>query len=511
MVEIIINNNYSYVNGELSPYIFDLLNNKLSFVKMGHEHTPAFLEGKWDGSVRLFDRNKKFLTGLISPVCETLLENKIEYKIIDRRLKTENNFPEIQFINFENLEKRDYQGVTVQKSLKKTRGIWCIGTGGGKTLISAELIGSLKVKPFMFYVLTKDLLYQTKSVFSKHLNCEIGQIGDGIVDIKDVNVCTKDAVIYCLNKNNKSFDLKNYKFDSADIWDESNLFAQSDVDKVVEVVKDCRGMIIDEAHHASSATIKDLVLASEKAYWRFGCTATYAREDGEEMVIQGLFGKRIVDISLSYLIENNFLVPAGIFFVPVSFKDMPYKSYPQIYNHCVIENEEVAKNVSDNANYLASLGKTNLILVSKITHGKIIKKYLKDADFLTGKDSSKKRNKIIDNVRNGKQKILIATTLADEGLDIKNLDVVHIVGAGASVSRVPQRIGRVVRKSPGKKYGIVVYYHYCTDYLYKHGLKAKKIVREEPELKIIQVNDLSDLRPKIIKFINENDSLFSIV
>lgn len=659
MIDIILGNNYSYLVGELSPYAIERIRNSLCFQKKGCEHIEKYQKNEWDGIVRLFNVGERFMTGLLSPLCKALKESNHEFRIIDRRIRIANNFPELEFRKPDWCEERDYQDFTVERSINLTRGILNIGTGGGKTMTVAQLIGTLKVKPFMFYTITKDLLYQAKEVLESCLNCEIGQIGDGIVNIKDINVCTKDAVIYAIHKKDRSFDKNLYKFDSCDMWDEKSLFGESDCERIVNTVKRCAGIYMDECisgnsivvteygemtikdavrekckyvmthdgfnlvmskilnwwdhgvrevlkisfddsdlictkdhliftkrgwiqacditiddevqcverlygkdlndfgdektsgynsniiwryvrglttsektnvydievehyhsffangilvhncHHSSARTVQEIMLASDNAYWRYGGTATYAREDGEELVIQGLFGKKIVDISLSYLIKHNWLVPATVFFVPVVFKNMLYRSYPQIYNHCVINNEEVNKSVSDNAQYLASLGKSSLILVSKISHGKNIQKLIPGSLFLTGKDSSKKRNEAIDLMRKGKRKIMIATTLADEGLDIKNLDVVHMVGAGASVTRVPQRIGRVVRKSPGKKYGIAIYYHYCVEYLYQHGLKAKRLISMEPRINVRQVCDIEDLRTQIVKFLNENNSLFS--
>lgn len=509
MVDIVLGNTHSHIVGDLSPYAIERIRNSLCFQKMGCEHIEKYQEGEWDGIVRLFKVGDKFMTGLLKPLCQALKESSHEFRIVDRRVRIYNNFPELEFTKPSWYEEREYQDFTVKKSIDVTRGILNIGTGGGKTMTVAQLIGTLKVKPFMFYTLTKDLLYQAKEVLESCLNCEIGQIGDGIVNIKDINVCTKDAVIYALHKNDQSFDTKKYVFDSCDIWDESSLFGDSDCEKIVSVVKRCGGIYFDECHHAAAATVKEIMLASENAYWRYGGTATYAREDGEELTIQGLFGKKIVDISLSYLIKHNWLVPATVFFVPVVFKNMPFRSYPQIYSHCVVNNDEVNKSVADNSIYLASLGKSSLILVTKIAHGKAIQKLIPGALFLTGKDSSKKRNAAIDAMRKGKSKVLVATTLADEGLDIRNLDVVHMVGAGASVTRVPQRIGRVVRKYPGKRYGIAIYYHYCVEYLYQHGLKAKRLVRQEPRISVKQTCDLEDLRDQLVKFMNQNKSLFS--
>lgn len=721
MVNIILDNNYSRLEGELSPYAHDKLCDTLCFTKKGCEHIESFQKMEWDGNIRLFRPGEPFLTGLLAPMVSILEDCKIPYKILDRRQMSMGNFPELQFTKPPWHEDREYQDFTIKRCIERTRGIIHIGTGGGKTVLVADLISRIKVRPFLFYVLTRDLLYQAKSCLSQCLNCEIGQIGDGIVDIKDINVCTKDAVVYAINKNVSTFNIQNYKFDSCDVWDEKEIYGESDTEKIVDVVKNCRGIYFDECvsgdckieteageelfvtamenkrkfvktydgnnvtyrrilnwwkkgkrqtvviecngasircttnhliftrtgwkmagelnvedwvlcanvgaelgsqtettenqentcsdiklraelpnsgdpstkilcrssqnascveirgmkngsccfplrvqpiypeelkstfpntcntnwfqisqiskgseeevfdieveqthcffansvlvhncHHASSATCKDIMLASPRAYWRYGGTATIEREDGEELVIQGLFGRRIVNISLSYLIKHNWLVPAGVFFVPIEFKEMPYTSYQEIYSYGVSKNEKLISSISEFSQYLAELGKSSLILVSKISHGKVIKSRIPEAQLLTGKDSSKKRNKVIEDMRSGKLKILIATTLADEGLDIPRLDVVHMVGAGASVTRVPQRVGRVVRRFPGKRYGIAIYYHYCTRYLYQHGMKAKRIVKQDEAIDVIQTADLDDLREKILQYMFKKESLFSV-
>lgn len=507
MIDIFLGNNYTRYIGDLSPYAIEQLKERMSYVKMGAEHTEKFQSGEWDGRIHLFKVGESFYTGLLSIFVSTLKECGLEHRVFDRRQMASENFPELKFSRPSYAEEREYQDFTVTRSISLTRGILNIGTGGGKTFVAAEIIGRLKVKPFMFYVLTRDLLYQAKESLESCLNCKIGQIGDGVCDIQDINVCTKDAVVYALNHGKKGFDIKNYKFDECDAWDEKEVFGTTDRERIVDVVSNCRGMYFDEVHHASSRTAEDIIVASPKAYWRFGGTATLEREDGEELVIQGLFGRKIVDISLSYLIKNNWLVPAGVFFVPVVVNNVPFNSYHKIYHHCVIDNADNAKEVADLAQYLASLGKSNLILVSKIPQGKNIKSLIPKSVFLTGKDSSKKRNKAIEDMRSGALKIMIATTLADEGLDIKCLDVVHMVGAGASITRVPQRIGRVLRLSPAtnKKYGIAVYYQYCTEYLYDQGLKAKRIVKSEPALDYVQTNDYKDLRVKILRYMQSKE------
>ena len=50
--------------------------------------------------------------------------------------------------------------------------------------------------------------------------------------------------------------------------------------------------------------------------------------------------------------------------------------------------------------------------------------------------------------------VLIATKLADEGLDIPSLDTLFLATSAKSLARVQQQIGRIMRSHPGKKEAI---------------------------------------------------------
>jgi superfamily II DNA or RNA helicase len=130
--------------------------------------------------------------------------------------------------------------------------------------------------------------------------------------------------------------------------------------------------------------------------------------------------------------------------------------------------------------------------------------------FLSSKDSSKKRNSVINDMRKGNLQNLIATSLADEGLDIKPLDAVHMVGSGSSPSRIPQRIGRVLRLSPdtNKQYGIGIYYHHILKSLYEQGRDAKQILSREPEFNIYDIKGHHDLRTNLAQLVSAETPLF---
>jgi superfamily II DNA or RNA helicase len=69
---------------------------------------------------------------------------------------------------------------------------------------------------------------------------------------------------------------------------------------------------------------------------------------------------------------------------------------------------------------------------------------------VTGDDNKSIRDRRLDDVRNGKTEVIIATQLADEGLDLPSLDCEINTSAGKDKGKARQRVGRTLRIG-GKK------------------------------------------------------------
>jgi len=244
--------------------------------------------------------------------------------------------------------------------------------------------------------------------------------------------------------------------------------------------------VVDECHHASAKSVREVLIASSEAYWRYGCSATPVREDNTSIVIQGMFGAKIVDINASYLIKRGDLVKPYIFMVPVDSK-VNLHSYQKIYEQCVVKNEEFNRQVADTTNHLVKRGLSVLVLVQQYKQGEFLKTLIPNSEFITGKVSSEKRLQYINDLRDGKI-TLIATSLADEGLDARDLGAVVLAGGGKSITKVNQRLGRALRRDKNstkrKDKAIVVIYEHNAKYLDKHAKKVRTILKREPEFVI---------------------------
>ena len=71
------------------------------------------------------------------------------------------------------------------------------------------------------------------------------------------------------------------------------------------------------------------------------------------------------------------------------------------------------------------------------------------------KMSKKDRASVLETFKEGKVKCIIATSLADEGLDLPKANVLIMVSGGRSEAKTIQRTGRVLRAFPGKTHGLI--------------------------------------------------------
>jgi superfamily II DNA or RNA helicase len=110
--------------------------------------------------------------------------------------------------------------------------------------------------------------------------------------------------------------------------------------------------------------------------------------------------------------------------------------------------------------------------------------------FLTGKESSKRRGRIIDQYKRGEIQILLASTILDEGFDAPATEYLVLAGGGLAEHRQLQRIGRGMRSSEGKKDLTVVDFMDRGRYLGKHSKERLAAYRAEPSFNVTEVTEL---------------------
>jgi len=243
------------------------------------------------------------------------------------------------------------------------------------------------------------------------------------------------------------------------------------------------GILVSNCHHGVSSTHKHIL--QNKVYsaeYIIGCSGTPFREDNTNLLLEGLLGPIIYEIDYSKLIGDGFLVQPTVHLVklPKVISFDANAAYTTIYKQAITENALRNNTIAKIASSLKSRGKTCMILVSKINHGKALINLIPGAKFSYSK--SKDRATLWHQLRIGKLSVLV-TTLGDEGIDIPSLGAIIIAAGGESAIKVFQRL-RCLTPSPGKKHAIVVDFLDPYKYLRRHAKKREKLYRSEPSFRV---------------------------
>ena len=433
----------------------------------------------WDGWKRQCWKNKKrtyFPTGLYSLATSELESAKLPYTAIDLRNKPSQDF---DLSLSSDLIDRDYQIRVADDSCENQRGIIQAATGSGKTAMAAMIMARLNVSPFLFFVTSIDLLDQAKKELQKFLihqgsNLSVGQIGGGEIDIKDVNVLTVQTAYQALGYK---WDAK-AKFDNDDTDDKTPIGERAK--DIKELINSAKGAISDEIQHWRAKTCQDITREMKSCYYTYGMSATPYRDEGDDLMIQACFGKKIAVITATELIEKGWLMAPNIKMVHLKKEKTKYAQWQSIYKDQVVENEYYNGVLANIANAYIEQDRLVLCLVQQITHGKILESMIRGSMFLSGKSSKKKRLESIQKLREKNIRCIVSTSIFDEGIDVKPLDTLVLAGQGKSKVRAMQRVGRTLRPFENKPNPTVIDPVLHQKYLKKHGIERIKMYRTEP-------------------------------
>lgn len=477
-----VENHFTFLSGTSIPV--EKIDEITSFRLPGSEYNPKYTDGSWDGRKHLFNkRDHCFPSGLLPKVLCVLKDQNFPYTLQDARCQQK---PALK-LKTPQTRLRNYQKNAVEKALEQKRGILEMATGSGKTLVAAHIISRLNL-PAIFFVHTRELLYQTKDFLKESLEIEIGQVGDGSVVIRPITVATIQTIIRAVGG-------KYHRLDEEDEDDLTDISKQKE--EIIKLVENTPVVFFDECHHLPADTCFTVAMKTKGAFYRYGLSATPYRADRQDMLIEAALGQKIVRVNASVLIDEKYLVAPRIHYLALKRNGKPpLTDYNEIYQTYIVTNPERNKIILERSREFAKNGLTTLILVQQVKHGNELHKLIPEAEFIHGTDSTQKRNRVLKEFKEKNLKILIATTLADEGLDVPSLGAVILAGGGKSETRALQRVGRALRPSEEKTEAIVIDFIDTAPYLKEHSLNRLEIFKTEPRFKIEIEGDLPFLEPK---------------
>ena len=197
------------------------------------------------------------------------------------------------------------------------------------------------------------------------------------------------------------------------------------------------------------------VINKLEARFKYGLTATpYRNVKGTEKAMFALLGKTIIELDKDVI--KNRIVPATIIKVETSFNEIPEECQETdgtIKYASLTTALSKDKDRNDIILYILKQHQNNytLVLTDRVEQMYYLQEKLGYGNVIDGKTKKDIREKAIQDVRDGKEKVLFATYgLAKEGLDIPRLDRLILASPHRDKATIIQAIGRIERKFEGK-------------------------------------------------------------
>ncbi|WNM51399.1 DNA helicase [Staphylococcus phage Alsa_4] len=293
------------------------------------------------------------------------------------------------------------------------------------------------------------------------------------------NTCGTDSAVL--------MKLRNYNAKYIDTIKKKNKKTYEKYNELKEFLESVAVMICDETHHTGSDTWYNSLRNCTNARYRVGLTGSIDKKN--EVLwrrLQSLFGDIVSKI------ENDFLISKGYSAKPV-IKMFPITSpsnidkvsdYQPAYQQGITNNEFRNTLIAKLTKMCYNENKGILIIVNYLEHGQNISEILTRLDvdhyFVHGQlDDDTRKSKLAD-MKAGKLKVMIATSIIDEGVDISGINALVIAAGGKSLRQTLQRIGRALRKKDkDNTTQIFDFVDYTNKHLLKHSKERRKIYDEE--------------------------------
>ena len=397
---------------------------------------------------------------------DSKIESWKDYAGIYPGLRTLASLEEKNVIDF-----RPYQGLALLAFLLYERGVIRSATGSGKTLIAASITGALNA-PTLGVIHGTALLNQTYDAFKLYLGQPIGLIQEKTWDLQQVTLASVDTLrVHFLARN----------------------------PKLIPYLESVRFLFFDETHHASADTWQQIATRCPAPY-RLGMSGTpFKDSEYEDSKLVSVCGPMICDVSTSKLQQLGYISEARLVTHQLRFpreevyglKKMKAQQlrWQDAQRYMVVDNPRVHAFVGKLVQDILAGSKDQMLVLTgnSVDLGQhifdLIPNYWKRDGkvlFVSGRMSSKTVNKAFDRLRSGSARCVIATKLADEGIDLPSVNLLVLVGGGKSPIQTIQRVGRGLRR---KGEGSVLTVHdLCitgNKYLERHNKKRLEIYQQE--------------------------------
>jgi len=418
---------------------------EFSFYVPGYKFMPSFKSGRWDGRIKLFNRqNQQIYKGLLPRVIAWLKEQNYTFDIQNKDALRPQIPYEVDWVNqnwkrYGKLEPLAHQIQAIEAGLKLNQSLILSPTSSGKS--------------YIIYLMTRYLI--EKQIHGKVLiiTPRIGLVRQLTSDFADYEVDSgwTDTNVHEIAEGSEKNTSKKVVIST---WQSiykmpRTWFAQFDA------------IFCDEAHEADAASTTGIIDKMPNAPFRCGLTGTLDGTVMHEYEMEGRFGPRLKFVTTKDLMDREIVTPLKI-------KCLRLKYTPdeiEIVRHLDYQGEidflithegrnkllcNLALDLEGNTlmlfNYIERHGKLMLDLLTKKAAEKGKKIHYIDGSVLV-----KAREEIRQILERETNCILLATygTLST-GVNIKNLHNAIFCHPYKARTKILQSIGRILRKANGK-------------------------------------------------------------
>uniref|UniRef100_A0A6M3ILV0 Putative helicase n=1 Tax=viral metagenome TaxID=1070528 RepID=A0A6M3ILV0_9ZZZZ len=245
-------------------------------------------------------------------------------------------------------------------------------------------------------------------------------------------------------------------------------------------------IIVDEADVGVSADSRNYkILTQLLAPVRIGVSATLPENEINRLYLEGLLGPVIEEMKIQDGVKLDLLAKPKLrlISVPENSTNQDLTRYSDIYDAKIVNSRTRNRLVINAALEYVDEGKTVLILVTKVEHGKNLSSMGKligqDIPFIWGDVDSQERMRLKAGLDKREIKIIVANNVWKRGINVPSLDVLINAAGEKSSSATEQRKGRGLRKFEGKEAAILVDFLDKGKYLADHCIHRLSLYADQ--------------------------------
>ena len=313
-------------------------------------------------------------------------------------------------------------------SVRGGSGVLVLPCGAGKTVIGMGVMLELQCETLILTTNNSAVKQWLRELADK-TTLETSQMGEYTGEKKEI--CPVTVATY---------QILTHRSSTTNQWSHFHLFNE----------KNWGLIIYDEVHLLPAPVFR--ATADLQAKRRLGLTATLVREDGQEKEVFSLIGPKKVDVPWKVLEIQGWIATAECteWRIPLSkARRMDYAlSDEKEKFRLAAENPHKLNRVSE----LLERHKDDLVLVigQYVSQLEMIARELQ-APLITGKTPQRERDRLYEEFRSGRLRLLVVSKVANFAIDLPDANVaIQVSGTFGSRQEEAQRLGRILRPKSGE-------------------------------------------------------------